>query len=214
MARPTDRYSIVSITLHWLMLVLVALAYLTMELDDLHIRGLAIESWHFTFGLSVLALIWLRVLAILIWKPPAAPTEHKLARQGALLMHVALYALMIGMPVAGWIAAGEEGEIIRFFGIVIPPLLSGSETFGELGEDADGAAEVTVVEEPPPLLETQRGFVSHGDRLCDRCERPPRNWHLGGRCVCPLAGAHPVSAGSVKCRSSYLLRRRKSRTSS
>lgn len=136
MARPTDRYSIVSITLHWLMLVLVALAYLTMELDDLHIRGLAIESWHFTFGLSVLALIWLRVLAILIWKPPAAPTEHKLARQGALLMHVALYAFMIGMPVAGWIAAGEEGEIIRFFGIVIPPLLSGSETFGELGEDA------------------------------------------------------------------------------
>lgn len=39
-------------------------------------------------------------------------------------MHIALYGLLIGMPIAGWLILSGEGQIIPFFGLELPALMS------------------------------------------------------------------------------------------
>ena len=41
-------------------------------------------------------------------------------------MHVALYALMIGMPLGGWLLLSAAGKPIPFFGLQLPALVSAS----------------------------------------------------------------------------------------
>ena len=59
-----SRYSTVSIALHWLMLVLLALVYACIEFRGIFPKGsggrtLIVES-HFMLGLTVFVLVWLR----------------------------------------------------------------------------------------------------------------------------------------------------------
>jgi cytochrome b561 len=39
------------------------------------------------------------------------------------LLHLALYALMIVMPLLGWLALSAAGKHIPFFGLELPPLI-------------------------------------------------------------------------------------------
>jgi cytochrome b561 len=41
----------------------------------------------------------------------------------AKLMKLALYALMIGMPLMGWLTLSAQGQAIPFFGLQWPPLV-------------------------------------------------------------------------------------------
>src|SRR5690348_6945939 len=96
------RYTLLSIVLHWAMLALIAGAYLTAELQEEGARRDAtFQTLHYSLGLSVLLLVWLRVLARLIW--PAPPSIERGWRHGlSRITHGALYVLMIGMPLVGW----------------------------------------------------------------------------------------------------------------
>ena len=49
----------------------------------------------------------------------------------AKLMHAALYALMIGMPLLGWLVLSAEGDPIPFFGLQLPPLIGPNEGLEE-----------------------------------------------------------------------------------
>jgi len=132
MARPTDRYSAASIALHWLMLVLIVSTYAAIEFREFFPKGTepreALKSWHFMLGLSVLGLVWVRIAARLIWKPPHAMDEGAGWQiVAARLTHLALYAFMIGMPIAGWLILSAEGKAIPFFGLELPALVGASE---------------------------------------------------------------------------------------
>ena len=90
------------------------------------------KTWHFMLGLSVFALVWIRLAAIVMGPTPRIQPEPP--RWQALLgkaMHLALYALMIGMPLAGWLLLSAEGEPIPFFGLHLPPLIAANETLAE-----------------------------------------------------------------------------------
>ena len=41
----------------------------------------------------------------------------------AKLLHLALYALMIGMPLSGWLLLSASGKAIPFFGLELPALI-------------------------------------------------------------------------------------------
>lgn len=135
-ARTDDRYSLASISLHWLMLALIVGAYATIELREIYPRGSdpreALKAWHFMLGLSVLALVWLRLVARLVWQAPAPeagePAWRRMAAQAA---HAALYAFMIGMPVAGWLILSAEGKPVPFFGLQLPALTAPDEGLAE-----------------------------------------------------------------------------------
>ena len=129
----TSRYGIISITLHWLMLLLIASVYLCIELRGNFPRGSDIreglKTWHFMLGLSVLALVLFRAAVNLVGIAPRIqpdpPTWQKIL---AKLMHLALYALMIGMPILGWLTLSAEGKIIPFFGLQLPALVNASKS--------------------------------------------------------------------------------------
>ena len=76
MIRPdaVARYSIASIILHWLMLLLIIGVYAAIEFREFFPKGSepreALKMWHFMLGLSVLGLVWLRIAARLIWVTP------------------------------------------------------------------------------------------------------------------------------------------------
>src|SRR3990167_166175 len=85
-------------------------------------------------GMAVFALVWLRILARVIAptpkiQPPPAPLQDKLAKL-AKLMYLALYLLMIGAPLAGWLILSAFGKPIPFFGLELPPLISENPDLG------------------------------------------------------------------------------------
>lgn len=140
------RYGKVSIALHWLMLLLIAAAYACIQLRELYPRGSDIreglKAAHFTIGLTVLALVVIRIIARL--RAPNPPSPRSWDGWLASLMHLALYAFMVVMPLLGWLTLSAEGDPIPFYGLNLPPLDSPDkgladrtkelhETIGEVG---------------------------------------------------------------------------------
>ena len=126
-----DHYGSLSIGLHWLMLLLLAAVYATVELRGYFPKGSdpreALKHWHFMLGLAVLALVALRLVAHFIGPIPGIePAPPRWQTLSSRLMHFALYALMIGMPPAGWLLLSAEGKAIPFFGLQLPALIGES----------------------------------------------------------------------------------------
>ena len=144
----SPRYGSLSIGLHWLMLILIAVVYACIELKGNFPKGSEtrelLKQWHFMLGLSVFALVWLRLLARALSPIPAIepplPTWQALP---AKLMHLALYALMIGAPLAGWLILSAAGKPIPFFGLELPALLAPNKGLaGDIKEIHETAAVV------------------------------------------------------------------------
>lgn len=135
----TARYSSVSIALHWVMLLLIAAVFATIELRTSFPRGSDIreglKTWHFMLGLSILALVVVRIIARLTTPAPADLPEPAWRRLLAKATHLALYALMIGMPIAGWIILSAEGKAVPFFGLELPPLVGENKGLAEQVEE-------------------------------------------------------------------------------
>ena len=124
-----QRYGALSIGFHWLMLVLIAAVYASMELHDIFPRGSAergaMMTWHYMLGLSVLVLAAARLVVRASGPTPRIEPDPVAWQQLlAKLMHLALYALMLGLPVAGWLTLSAQGKPIPFFGWQLPALLA------------------------------------------------------------------------------------------
>lgn len=133
----TLHYSRLSIAMHWLMLALIALTYLFTELRELFPRGSPerdfMRTAHFSLGLTVLALVCVRLVARLQGgRPPITPEPPRWKHWASRVVQVLLYAFMIGMPLAGWIMLSLRGDAIPFFGLELPPLTSENKELGKL----------------------------------------------------------------------------------
>ncbi len=133
----TDRYGSLSIGLHWLMLLLFVAVYGCIELRGYFPKGSdpreALKTWHFMLGLSVFVLAALRLLVHLTAPVPRIePEPPGWQKLSAKLMHLALYALMIGMPLAGWLLLSAAGKPIPFFGLQLPALIGESKDLAHL----------------------------------------------------------------------------------
>jgi len=122
------RYGTVSIALHWFMLLLISAVCLLMELKSIAPQGsaqrAAMAQWHYTLGLSVSALVWLRLAARLAGSAPQvrpAMTRGQARLAGAV--HLALYGLMVALPLLGWLTLSAKAQEIPFFGMLLPPLV-------------------------------------------------------------------------------------------
>jgi superoxide oxidase len=126
-----ERYGALSISMHWAMLVLMVVVYVCADLREIFPKGSDLREgmkvWHNMLGLLVLALVWLRLALLLFGTHPVddtiSPHWQKLA---AKLMHVALYALMILLPLTGWLALSAGGKPVAFFGVDLPSLIGPS----------------------------------------------------------------------------------------
>jgi cytochrome b561 len=130
-------YSRLSVALHWLMLLLLVAVYATILLREGYPRGSeireALKAWHFSLGLTVFGLVWVRVIARRFGG--GRPSAGSLADRGAAMVHLALYAFMVAMPLLGWIILSAEGDPVRLFGLPLPPLTAPNAALAEQAEE-------------------------------------------------------------------------------
>lgn len=124
----TGRYRTSTIALHWIMLLLLAAVYASIELRELFPKGSDprenIKALHFMLGLCVLALVTLRVaLRFSAPAPQIEPAPSRVQQIMSKLMHAALYGFMVGMPLAGWLYLSAKGSPVPFFGLELPALM-------------------------------------------------------------------------------------------
>lgn len=125
----TDRYGSLSIGMHWLMLLLMVGVYAAINLHDLAPKGGALradlKTWHFVLGMGMFALVAVRLVTRLL-SGPAPRIEPQLPdwqRRLGEWTHIALYLLMIAMPVLGWLAVSAKGDPVSLLGLPLPALI-------------------------------------------------------------------------------------------
>lgn len=124
-----DGYGSIPVALHWLTVILIGFAYATMELDFIADRGtplrLSMKTWHYMAGISVFALTWLRLLLRQAGSTPLmAPTPSRMQTMLATAVKIALYGLMLLLPLIGWLTVNAKGHEVVYFGYVLPALMA------------------------------------------------------------------------------------------
>ena len=134
------RYSSFAIVLHWLMaLALLALVGLGFYMTDMPMSPLKLKvfSWHKWAGITLLVLVLVRMVWRLVSPAPALPGGMsrlmKLAAHGG---HLALYGLMLAIPLSGWLMSSAKGFQTVWFGVLPLPDLIGKNL--ELGKALSG----------------------------------------------------------------------------
>lgn len=122
-----DSYGVVSKFFHWaiaLLILGVIIVGLYMTSISYSPEKLELYARHKSFGLVVLWLAGLRILWLIITRPPKAHSDHQgWERILAKLAHVFLYVAMIGMPLSGWLMSSAGDYPVPFFGIQMPDLI-------------------------------------------------------------------------------------------
>lgn len=146
MSATRPRYSPALRRLHWLMALLVGLAYLLIEQRGLFPRGsaprAAMVQGHYWMGLSILLLaawrLWLRRRE---GSPPVTPALYVWNAWAARLLHVALYLFFVVQPLLGLATAWSDGKqvLLPFTDIALPALLPENEALAEALEDLHGS---------------------------------------------------------------------------
>lgn len=132
----TERYGSLTIGIHWLMLLLFVAVYAFIELRELYPKGSdpreAMKMWHFMLGMLVFVLVWPRLVARFSGPTPAIrPEPAGWMQLAAKLGHLALYALMIVMPLLGWLTLSAAGKPVPFFGLELPALVGENKELGK-----------------------------------------------------------------------------------
>jgi cytochrome b561 len=115
--------------LHWSIAILVILMMIGGKtMGDLP-NGpdkMWVYSMHKSMGLTILALMLLRLVWRLFDPRPAAPPGlGKLARTASRTVHASFYVLLIVMPISGWLYNSASNFPLKWFGLFSVPALSG-----------------------------------------------------------------------------------------
>lgn len=146
----SQRYSTVAMIFHWVLAVLlVGMVFFGWQADDARQALRAGDSsvtisdvrfmfnWHKTVGLLVLVLSLARLGWRLSHKAPPLPDGMKpWEKTIATATHWAFYALMVGLPMGGWIAAStssgaDAGQLFNMASLPIPALMGPNEAVHE-----------------------------------------------------------------------------------
>ena len=132
-----SQYTATAKSLHWLMaLLLIGLLVLGFYMAGLPLSPdkLRLYSWHKWAGVTVFVLLGFRLLWRVTHRPPALPASMSAPMQlAAHAGHFVLYALMIAIPLSGWLMSSAKGIQTVYFGVLpIPDLIGKSEELGDL----------------------------------------------------------------------------------
>lgn len=125
MRNTAEQFGLMSKLLHWLTLVLLIGAFslaISMVNMPFSPRKLEFYSWHKWVGVTIFLLVLLR----LAWRfanpvPRQPPSMPQWQRRLAGLSHAALYAILIVMPVTGWIMSSALNLPVVYLGLVHIP---------------------------------------------------------------------------------------------
>lgn len=128
LANTAEHYGTVAVVLHWLLAALiatlVALGIYMVLLPDVGFdtRKITLILIHKEVGILALAL----VAARLVWRqlnplPRLAETSPEWQKITAIFVHLCLYALMISLPVTGWVMSSAADIPVSFLGLFTLP---------------------------------------------------------------------------------------------
>ena len=142
---PDPRYSLAARLIHWIMAAGFAFmwacgyAMTTLVEDDSPLEEL-LFGLHISTGVTLLALLAVRIGVRLASPPPPLPTAIRpVERVGARLGHAALYALPAVVITVGWFEVDAGGHGAAWFGVELPQVFPEMETLG--GYEVEDAAE-------------------------------------------------------------------------
>ena len=132
----TQRYTGIAMGLHWLIgfMILVSLGVGLYMVDlTLSPQKLRLYSWHKWTGVTIFMLVLMRCAWRLTHAVPPLPLHlPRWQRAIAESTHYFLYALMIFIPLTGWLMSSAKGFQTVYFGVLpIPDLLDKNKELGE-----------------------------------------------------------------------------------
>ncbi|HEX4844363.1 MAG TPA: cytochrome b [Limnobacter sp.] len=122
------RYGLSMVLIHWLMAVGILTAFgvglYMVDIPGITPFKLKLFNWHKWLGVTLFALVALRVLIRVYSRAPRYPAHwgHRtilLAKLG----HWALYALMFAVPTLGYLYSLASGYPVVWFGVIELPVL-------------------------------------------------------------------------------------------
>jgi cytochrome b561/polyisoprenoid-binding protein YceI len=120
-------YPAMAKSLHWLIALLIFVQFpLAWVMDDIPnlIQKFAAFNWHKSLGLTVLALMVIRLFWRLLYKAPALPASMPVyERAAAKLGHLGLYSTIILMTLSGWALISVSNKPSILFQVTPIPLL-------------------------------------------------------------------------------------------
>ncbi len=121
----TPRYDRLAVLLHWLVAALIiaafALGVVMVDIPGLSLTKLKYFSWHKWLGVTVLALVAVRLLWRLWRGVPPAVTMPGWQRRAASVTHGMLYLLMFAVPLSGYFYSLAAGVPVVYLGILPLP---------------------------------------------------------------------------------------------
>ncbi|HET9576785.1 MAG TPA: cytochrome b [Usitatibacter sp.] len=123
--REENRYTTVAIVLHWLIAALVvaqfAFGWWMQEIPKSP-PGLRAGAFnlHKSIGLTILALMLVRLAWRLAHRPPALTAMPRWQANLARATHIGLYVLLIALPLTGYIGSSFSGYPVKLFGMPLP----------------------------------------------------------------------------------------------
>ena len=135
---PHARYDGISRFLHWLTLTLLiaqfALGWLMPDADSVKSpEGLV--AWHVGVGTSLLVVILIRFVWSVIRQNPGDIDQSQMLHIAARAVHIALYALLVAVPVLGWLNANGRAWLVQIAGVWPLPQIATPESLGaSIGE--------------------------------------------------------------------------------
>lgn len=146
---PTS-YSPLAIVLHWSVVVLILGAWaLGLYMVDLPLspQKLKYFSWHKWIGVTIFTLAVIRIMGRLTHPAPPLPaTVPQWQRRTAALSHFLLYALIVAIPLSGWLHSSASGVPVVYFGVLpLPNPLEKDKALADLLKQIHVFLNVTLV---------------------------------------------------------------------
>ncbi len=115
-------YGSIAKYLHWSIALLFLCSYVSVKYRHWFTVKDTPENWtalqlHLSFGITIAALVLLRIIWRLLNQTPDEEPGSKLAHMAAKFGHYALYAMMIIMPITGYIGTGVNTDFFFLFDI-------------------------------------------------------------------------------------------------
>lgn len=127
-----SRYNAPLMFLHWLVFILIVSTYAVIKVrgylpEDDSMRA-SLMMTHKSIGVALFVLIVCRLLVR--WTsnyPPISPPVSKTYHRFVLLAHYAIYALLLIMPITGYIMSSAAGREVVFLDWVLPNVIGKDE---------------------------------------------------------------------------------------
>lgn len=133
----TDRYTLTAIRLHWLIALLIFIAFpLGVYMHELPLSPdkLRLYSYHKWIGVTIFMLAVIRFYWRATHTPPAMPDSMKnWEKFAAHAAHYTLYVLIFIIPLSGWLMSSAKGFQTVWFGVLpLPDLVNKNKELGDM----------------------------------------------------------------------------------